>query len=125
MVDGYIQEYYQIRSGDTEGLNSDTGWAAVENTNATIGTGIHFRIRFKVRRIRVGAADQGATNFGSLRCQSYIFTKVDESEKCGSLINQIMKHRLPISYFTTGQNVPEDIEKANKEKIFNLILNKA
>ncbi len=69
--------------------------------------------------------NRAATNFSSLRCQSYIFTKVDESEKCGSLINQIMKHRLPISYFTTGQNVPEDIEKANKEKIFNLILNKA
>ena len=66
-----------------------------------------------------------AVNFSSLKCQSYIFTKVDESQKCGSLINQIMKRHLPISYITTGQNVPEDIEKAEKEKIFNLIMNKA
>jgi hypothetical protein len=58
MVDGYIQEYFQIRSGDTVGLNVDSGWAAGENTNATIGTGILFRIRFKVRRIGVGTADQ-------------------------------------------------------------------
>ena len=56
MVDGYIQEYYQIRSGDTVGLNVDSGWAAAENTNVTLGNGIHFRIRFKVRRIGVGAA---------------------------------------------------------------------
>lgn len=68
--------------------------------------------------------DRAAVNFSSLKCQSYIFTKIDESEKCGSLINQIMKRRLPISYITTGQNVPEDIERASKEKIFNLILNK-
>jgi len=69
--------------------------------------------------------DRSAINFGSLKCQSYIFTKIDESEKRGSLINQIMKRRLPISYITTGQNVPEDIERASKEKIFNLVLNKA
>ena len=68
--------------------------------------------------------NSAATNFSSLNCQSYIFTKIDESEKCGSVINQIMKRPLPISYFTTGQNVPEDIEKASKEKVFNLILNK-
>ena len=69
--------------------------------------------------------ERAALNFSSLKCQSYIFTKVDESQKCGSLINQIMKRHLPVSYITTGQNVPEDIEKADKEKIFNLIMNKA
>ncbi len=68
--------------------------------------------------------ERAATNFSSLKCQSYIFTKIDESQKCGSLINQIMKRHLPISYITTGQNVPEDIEKADKKKIFNLIMNK-
>lgn len=45
----WIQEYFQIRSGDDAGLNADSGWAADENTNATIGTGMPFRIRFKVR----------------------------------------------------------------------------
>jgi flagellar biosynthesis protein FlhF len=69
--------------------------------------------------------ERASLNFSSLKCQSYIFTKVDESQKCGSLINQIMKRRLPVSYITTGQNVPEDIEKAEKEKIFNLIMNKS
>lgn len=68
--------------------------------------------------------NSAATNFSSLNCKSYIFTKTDESEKCGSVLNQIIKRPLPISYFTTGQNVPEDIEKANQEKVFNLILNK-
>ena len=64
-----------------------------------------------------------AANFSPLEFQSYIFTKVDEVERCGSVINQIMKLPLPISYFTTGQNVPEDIERANKKNILRLLLN--
>jgi flagellar biosynthesis protein FlhF len=64
-----------------------------------------------------------AINFSPLEFQSYIFTKVDEAEKCGSVINQIMKLPLPISYITTGQNVPEDIESAKKRNILRLLLN--
>lgn len=66
---------------------------------------------------------KAATNFSPLEFQSYIFTKIDEAERCGSVINQIMKLPLPISYITTGQNVPEDIERANKKNILRLLLN--
>ena len=68
--------------------------------------------------------NKAAINFGPLKCHTYIFTKIDEAEKCGSMINQIMKLHLPISYITTGQNVPEDIEEANKGKILRLLLDK-
>lgn len=63
-----------------------------------------------------------ALNFSPLKYQSYIFTKKDEARTCGSILNQIMEHQLPISYITTGQSVPEDIELANKEKILNLVV---
>jgi flagellar biosynthesis protein FlhF len=63
-----------------------------------------------------------AVNFNPLNYQSYIFTKRDEARTCGSILNQIMEHHLPISYITTGQSVPEDIEQADKEKILNLIV---
>lgn len=55
----FIQEYYRIRSGDTVGLNTDSGWAAAENTDATIGTGVEFRIRFKVRETAAGNDNAG------------------------------------------------------------------
>jgi len=73
---------------------------------------------------RESEMNKAAINFRPLKFQSYIFTKTDEAEKCGSIINQIMKLNLPISYFTTGQNVPEDIEKANKKNILELLLNR-
>jgi flagellar biosynthesis protein FlhF len=67
--------------------------------------------------------ERTAVNFGTLKFQNYIFTKIDEAQTRGSIINQLMKLNLPVSYFTTGQNVPEDIETASKEKIVQLIFN--
>ncbi len=64
-----------------------------------------------------------AANFGPLKFQSYIFTKLDEAQRSGSIINQILKVNMPISYLTTGQNVPEDIERANKKIILKQLLN--
>jgi len=64
-----------------------------------------------------------AASFVPLKFQTYIFTKLDESEKFGSIINQMMKLKLPVSYITAGQNVPEDIELADKKTILNLLLN--
>lgn len=67
---------------------------------------------------------KAAENFSPLKFQSYIFTKVDEAESYGSILNQVMNLPLPISYITTGQNVPEDIERANKKNMLRLLLHK-
>lgn len=53
-----------------------------------------------------------------------LFTKIDESTTFGSVINTSLKFNIPISYLTTGQNVPEDIETARPEKIAKLLLTK-
>ncbi|PNX50323.1 MAG: hypothetical protein BV458_13445 [Thermoplasmata archaeon M9B2D] len=66
--------------------------------------------------------NKAADNFRCLNYQSYIFTKKDETQKCGTILNQIMKQSLPVSYITTGQNVPEDIEQAEREKLLKLIV---
>lgn len=66
--------------------------------------------------------NKAAVNFSPLKYQSYIFTKRDEAQKSGSILNQIIKLNLPISYITTGQNVPEDIEQADKGKILQSIV---
>ena len=67
--------------------------------------------------------NKAAIHFSTLNFQSYIFTKTDEAGSSGSMINQIMKLKLPVSYITTGQNVPDDIERAHRNKIVNLLLN--
>jgi flagellar biosynthesis protein FlhF len=60
--------------------------------------------------------------FGSLPFASYIFTKLDETEDASSMINFLVSRKRPVSYFTTGQQVPEDIESASKKRLASLLL---
>lgn len=61
--------------------------------------------------------------FSILGIDRVLFTKMDEGMSFGSLFNFSLRTRIPFSYFTTGQRVPEDIEIANKEKVIKLIFN--
>lgn len=51
-----------------------------------------------------------------------IFTKLDETEAYGNLLNVRMYTDAPMSYVTYGQNVPDDIEAFNPQKTVKLIL---
>jgi flagellar biosynthesis protein FlhF len=61
--------------------------------------------------------------FSVLPICSYIFTKIDETAEYTSLFNQLVRYRKPVSYLTTGQKVPEDIELATKGRVASLVLN--
>ncbi|GAW92935.1 flagellar biosynthesis protein FlhF [Calderihabitans maritimus] len=51
-----------------------------------------------------------------------IFTKTDETETLGSIVNVAYTCKLPVAYITNGQNVPDDIEEANPQKLAKMIL---
>jgi flagellar biosynthesis protein FlhF len=53
---------------------------------------------------------------------SLIFTKLDESWAFGEILNSTVQSKIPLSYFTTGQRVPEDIEIASKERVAERVL---
>jgi flagellar biosynthesis protein FlhF len=57
----------------------------------------------------------------SIPVNRLIFSKLDESICHGNLINQLVRTRIPVSYLTNGQAVPESIESASLEKIADLI----
>ena len=61
-------------------------------------------------------------NFGALPFKSYIFTKLDETQDASSMINFLISRDKPVSYFTAGQQVPEDIEVASKKRLASLLL---
>ncbi|HIJ80664.1 MAG TPA: flagellar biosynthesis protein FlhF [Desulfuromonadales bacterium] len=60
--------------------------------------------------------------FSIFRIGNVIFTKLDESESCGNMVNLLMNDELPIAYFTTGQRVPEDIEVATPARLADMIV---
>ena len=63
-----------------------------------------------------------AEKFAAAKTTSIILTKLDEAAGMGSLLSVARKVGLPISYLTTGQDVPDDIEPANACRISRLVL---
>ncbi|QPJ62731.1 MAG: flagellar biosynthesis protein FlhF [Candidatus Nitronauta litoralis] len=61
------------------------------------------------------------SQFSILKPDRVLFTKIDEGVTFGHLFNFAVRHRLPFSYFTAGQRVPEDIETASKGRVIRLI----
>lgn len=60
--------------------------------------------------------------FGVVSPTALILTKLDEAAGMGSLLSVSKQVPLPVSYLTTGQDVPEDIEPANSTRISRLVL---
>lgn len=63
--------------------------------------------------------------FRIFQISKVVFTKLDECESFGNMVNLLMKDNLQIAYFTTGQRVPEDIEVATPAKLADMILREA
>lgn len=51
-----------------------------------------------------------------------LFTKLDEATAPGVLLNTLVHAGRPLSYITTGQNVPDDIEVASPERLSRILL---
>jgi flagellar biosynthesis protein FlhF len=66
--------------------------------------------------------DETIRGFKFLSPTSLIFTKLDESWAFGEILNSSIQNKIPLSYFTTGQRVPEDIEIASKERVVERLL---
>jgi flagellar biosynthesis protein FlhF len=62
-----------------------------------------------------------AKNFKKLEYSTYIFTKADETQQRGVIINQLISQKMPISFITTGQRVPEDIMTPSKMDVLRLL----
>lgn len=52
--------------------------------------------------------------------EKLIFTKVDETNTIGSMINLMVKYKKGLAYYTDGQEVPEDIEEASLNNMIEL-----
>ena len=61
--------------------------------------------------------EEAIEHFKRIALSGCILTKVDESIGLGEVLSVTMQHALPITYVTTGQRVPEDIEIAKTDNI--------
>ncbi len=60
--------------------------------------------------------------FTRLGFDRVIFTKLDEAIGLGVILTCLQKAKVKLSYITTGQDVPDDIEVGRRERLTELIL---
>jgi len=60
--------------------------------------------------------------FNIMKIDKIIFTKLDETNCYGSILNTIHRTKKRLSYITNGQNVPDDIELLNDIQIAQMIM---
>lgn len=61
-------------------------------------------------------------NFVDVPNKQVIFTKADETQSFGNMLNVSQEMKLPFSYITTGQNVPDDIVVATPSLVSSMVV---
>lgn len=65
---------------------------------------------------------QDLEEYGRLSLTSLVLTKLDESRSVGGLLDVLLSHPVPLSWMTTGQDIPHDIVPANKGLLLDMML---
>jgi flagellar biosynthesis protein FlhF len=65
---------------------------------------------------------KAAERFAEVGARSLVMTKIDEATGLGNLLPLLRSCRLPLSYVTDGQNVPDDIAGADRRKLARMVL---
>ncbi|MEE9403962.1 MAG: hypothetical protein V3V20_03640 [Algisphaera sp.] len=63
-----------------------------------------------------------AERFSAIKTDRLIFTKLDEAVSFGVLLNVARKVGRPLSYMTTGQEVPHQIEVCDADRLAGLVM---
>lgn len=62
-------------------------------------------------------------NFAPLGIDTMMFTKLDETRGFGNIFSLVYETKIPISYFSVGQEVPEDLVVSNSDFLVDCLLN--
>ena len=68
------------------------------------------------------ALSEMVRNYSGVKINRLLFTKLDETAKLGNIFNAVSEVGIPVSYFTTGQSVPDDIELAQAGKFVKRLM---
>lgn len=65
--------------------------------------------------------DRAVQYFARTGIQSLIFTRMDESWSFGEVFNLSQRWSIPLSYFSMGPKIPDDMERATRERVVERI----
>ncbi|MFZ5648353.1 MAG: DEAD/DEAH box helicase family protein [Bacillota bacterium] len=108
---------------DTMGVNSRNTGMMLRLSNLLQSLGSSQEI-FLVLSSTTKSADllRIAADFRKVGYSKLIFTKLDETDTCGSILNVVLRMGVPVAFVSYGQNVPDDISAVNPKKLAGLLL---
>lgn len=62
-------------------------------------------------------------SFAAIGLAGSIITKLDESSSLGPVLSGLIRHKLPIAFTSSGQKVPEDLQRARISHFVNHVIN--
>jgi len=66
---------------------------------------------------RLSGVEDVIQAFDIFKPDNCMFTKIDEATSLGNLLSVAIKHHLPVSYVSDGQQVPEDLQRARAHNL--------
>jgi flagellar biosynthesis protein FlhF len=85
------------------------------------GISVHLTLSVTAESINMKEA---ASAFSVFNPDTYVFTKIDETKRCGKILDQVNNLNLPVSLITNGQRVPEDLIVPDKQRLLRIVLGK-
>lgn len=107
---------------DTPGLSRHemdgfAEWAGFLSTYPGIDTQLVLPASMRTNDLKRMAAQYAACSPSKL-----IFTRLDETETFGPILSQSVRMRMPVSFLSRGQGIPEDLIPASPDLILDLVL---
>ncbi len=100
---------------DTAGLGeSDVRFA--EQAGLLRGAGLDCYLALSLNT-QAAVLARGVRAYSDLRLRGLVLTKEDEALSLGAGLSMALRHRLPVSFVTTGPNVPADIRLAKAGRL--------
>jgi flagellar biosynthesis protein FlhF len=74
------------------------------------GPEVHLVLPASMKRCDAAAYSD---HFAPFKPTRLLFTKLDETSSVGSMLSETLRLGIPLSFFSIGQGVPEDLENAD------------
>jgi len=120
-IEELLENNYDVVFVDTAGSRG-TKLEELESFLALIEEHSDYRVKISLAlsaTSKMRDLESIATAFEPFKIDDYILTKLDETCDLSDIINFLIEQKKPISYISTGQEIPEDLVVASKEYLLN------
>ena len=108
---------------DTVGSSQYDTQKLANLSNFLVGSGAQIDVQLVLSaNTKVEDLLQSYKNFSFANIDSLIITKLDETKIFGNVFSLVYETNTPVSFFSVGQNVPDDIEVADNVRLVKCVL---